>query len=90
VVSFDVVSYGAGLTKMSLPVFVLATSIGMIPLTFLYNYGGSVIRINIWMSVLIGGVVVLLFFIFPTLIERHNFLNLKVYFSHTEDARRMQ
>lgn len=85
VISFDVVSYGAGLTKMSLTAFILSTATGMIPLTLLYNYGGSVIRINVCMSLLIGGAVVLLFFIFPTLIERYNLLNLKPYFGHTED-----
>lgn len=89
VVSFDVVSYGAGLTKMSLPAFILATSTGMIPLTFLYNYSGSAIRINSWISILIGGIVVLLFFIFPTLIERYNLLNLKAYFSHPESKNKI-
>jgi uncharacterized membrane protein YdjX (TVP38/TMEM64 family) len=33
VVSFDVISYGAGLTKMSLKKFSIATALGMIPLT---------------------------------------------------------
>lgn len=40
VVSFDVVSYGAGLTGMSFTAFILATAIGMIPGTLLYSYLG--------------------------------------------------
>jgi uncharacterized membrane protein YdjX (TVP38/TMEM64 family) len=40
VVSFDVVSYGAGLTRMSFVSFMAATAIGMIPGTLLYAYLG--------------------------------------------------
>lgn len=40
VVSFDVVSYGAGLTRMSFLGFITATAIGMIPGTLLYTYLG--------------------------------------------------
>jgi uncharacterized membrane protein YdjX (TVP38/TMEM64 family) len=39
-VSFDVVSYGAGLTRMSFTGFMAATAIGMIPGTLLYAYLG--------------------------------------------------
>lgn len=39
-VSFDVVSYGAGLTRMSFMGFMAATAIGMIPGTLLYAYLG--------------------------------------------------
>lgn len=42
-VSFDIISYGAGLTKLSLGKFSLATFFGMIPLTLTYNYFGSVL-----------------------------------------------
>lgn len=40
-VSFDVVSYGAGLTRMSFTGFIAATAIGMIPGTLLYSYLGQ-------------------------------------------------
>jgi uncharacterized membrane protein YdjX (TVP38/TMEM64 family) len=43
VVSFDIISYGAGLTKMSLGNFSVATFLGMLPLTFIYNTFGSVL-----------------------------------------------
>ncbi|MBI3637715.1 MAG: TVP38/TMEM64 family protein [Candidatus Rokubacteria bacterium] len=39
-VSFDVVSYGAGLTRISFTGFMIATAIGMIPGTFLYAWLG--------------------------------------------------
>lgn len=40
VVSFDVVSYAAGLTRMSFLRFLLATTVGMAPATFVYAYLG--------------------------------------------------
>jgi uncharacterized membrane protein YdjX (TVP38/TMEM64 family) len=39
-VSFDLVSYGAGLTGMSFSAFIVATAVGMIPGTLLYAYLG--------------------------------------------------
>ncbi len=40
VVSFDVVSYGAGLTSMRFTGFVVATGVGMLPATIVYSYLG--------------------------------------------------
>ena len=39
--SFDVISYGAGLTNISLKTFAIATLIGMIPPTFALTYLGN-------------------------------------------------
>jgi uncharacterized membrane protein YdjX (TVP38/TMEM64 family) len=82
VVSFDVVSYGAGLTAMSLWKFTLATLLGMLPLTFIYNTFGSVLVIKGWVSAVAAVAFVALFFVIPRLIERHDFLKLKRYFPH--------
>lgn len=46
IVSFDIVSYGTGLSKMSLRAFSVATFVGMIPLTFVYDYFGSVLVVG--------------------------------------------
>jgi len=47
VFSFDVVSYGAGLTNISLKAFALATLVGMAPPTFALTYlGSSVINVQ--------------------------------------------
>jgi uncharacterized membrane protein YdjX (TVP38/TMEM64 family) len=42
-VSFDVVSYGAGLTSMRFWPFFWATSIGQIPITLVYSYVGDML-----------------------------------------------
>ena len=70
VVSFDIVSYGAGLTKMSLRKFSVATFFGMIPLTFIYNYFGSVLVFGRGVTIFISILMVILFFIIPRWLEK--------------------
>jgi uncharacterized membrane protein YdjX (TVP38/TMEM64 family) len=70
---------------MSLGKFALATFLGMLPLTFIYNYFGSVLVIQGWVSALVAAVFVALFFVIPWLIERYDFLKLKRYFSHVQE-----
>jgi len=41
IVSFDVISYAAGLTRMTFWSFLIATVIGMLPATFTYSYLGE-------------------------------------------------
>jgi len=42
-ISFDVVSYAAGLTSMRLGSFVIATGIGQLPATLVYSYAGEML-----------------------------------------------
>ncbi len=79
-VSFDIISYGAGLTPMSVRKFALATFLGMLPLTFLYNAFGHVLLVSKWVSVIVGAAFLFLFFFLPRWIEKHNFLGLRKYF----------
>jgi uncharacterized membrane protein YdjX (TVP38/TMEM64 family) len=74
VVSFDVISYGAGLTKISLKKFSLATFLGMIPLTFLYNYSGSVLVFGEGLTFILGVVMVIMFLILPKWLEGRDFM----------------
>ncbi|UCH81113.1 MAG: TVP38/TMEM64 family protein [Nitrospiraceae bacterium] len=85
IVSFDVISYGAGLTKMSLRKFTLATVLGMIPLTFIYNYFGSVLVIGKGLSILCGLIMVVLFFLIPRWIERNDLFSLRRMFQHNKE-----
>ena len=41
--SFDIVSYAAGLTSMSFGSFFVATGIGQLPATIIYSYVGSML-----------------------------------------------
>lgn len=69
--SFDIVSYGAGLTKMSLKVFALATLVGMIPPTFALTYlGGSVPTLQ-WPIIVSGLLLAALFLLLPKLILKN-------------------
>lgn len=84
VVSFDVVSYGAGLTKMSLAKFSLATFLGMLPLTFIYNYFGSAVIRSRTLTVALAMVLVALFFVIPVWIERYDLFSLRKFFHHPD------
>jgi uncharacterized membrane protein YdjX (TVP38/TMEM64 family) len=69
-ISFDIVSYGAGLTKMSLMNFIISTFFGTIPLTFIYNYFGSVFIFSGKLSLMLGIVFVAFFFLIPRFLEK--------------------
>ncbi|MEW6246484.1 MAG: TVP38/TMEM64 family protein [Nitrospirota bacterium] len=71
IVSFDVVSYGAGLTNMSVMTFALATLIGMAPPTFAFTYFGSSVVSARWTLILTGGLVVAALLLAPKLVLRH-------------------
>ncbi len=71
VFSFDVISYGAGLTNMSLAAFALATFVGMIPPTFaLVYFGSSVVSAQLPL-ILAGAAMVAVFLLAPKLVARY-------------------
>ena len=84
-ISFDVVSYGAGLTKMSIGKFALATGLGMTPLTFLFTHFGSVFSVGPAVTVPTGVALVVLFFLLPRWIEKYDLLGLRSHFRHGKD-----
>ncbi len=71
IVSFDVVSYGAGLTNMSVMTFALATLIGMVPPTFAFTYFGSSVVSAQWTLILAGGLIVAVLLLAPKLLLRY-------------------
>ncbi len=82
VVSFDLVSYGAGLTRMSVGAFALATGIGMIPLTYLYVAFGAAVVARPELAIGLGLLFVASFLLLPRLIERYDLLGLRKHFRH--------
>lgn len=73
VFSFALVSYGAGLTGMSLRAFALSTLIGMTPGTIILNYyGKSFFSGSILLQISLGLVLVVLLLVVPVWIRRKN------------------
>ncbi len=58
IVSFDVISYAAGLTRMGFWGFLSATVLGMLPATLLYSYLGEQAPQYVWVLLLAFGVVI--------------------------------
>lgn len=81
-VSFDLVSYGAGLTKMSARRFALATFFGMLPLTAAYTTLGSSLVVGPGVTLALGAAMVLLFFLLPRWIERNDLFGMRRHFEH--------
>lgn len=71
VFSFDIVSYGAGLTNISLKAFAVATLVGMAPPTFAITYLGSSIVGAKWPMIAGGVVMVAVFLMMPKLLARY-------------------
>lgn len=69
--SFDVVSYGAGLTNITLKTFALATLFGMAPPTFALTYLGSSVVSAQWPLIAGGVLIVALFLAMPKLLTRY-------------------
>lgn len=71
VFSFDIVSYGAGFTTISLRTFSLATIAGMIPPTFALTYLGSSVVSAQWLLIGSASLLVALFVVMPMWLKRH-------------------
>lgn len=85
-VSFDLVSYGSGLTRMSLAKFGIASFLGMLPLTFVYTSFGPLLSVStpvLWIG---GAAFLALMFVVPRWIEKHDFLGMSRFFVHESDS----
>jgi len=69
--SFDVVSYGAGLTNISLKTFALATLVGMAPPTFALTYLGNSVISAQWPLIVAGAAMVALFLALPKILTKY-------------------
>lgn len=71
-VSFALVSYAAGLTAMTTRAFLLATALGMVPMTALYIAVGASLAIDPYWAAAGGVAAILLALLVPRLVERYN------------------
>lgn len=69
--SFDLVSYGAGLTNMSIRAFAVATLLGMIPPTFALTYAGRSLVSGEWLVIFLGLFMVVFILLVPKLATRY-------------------
>lgn len=83
VVSFAFVSYGAGLTAIRTAPFLLATAIGMIPMTALYVAAGASFTASPGVAVIASVAVVLLIVLAPLLVERFDPLGIRTWLART-------
>ena len=72
VFSFALVSYGAGLSGMSLSAFALSTLVGMTPGTVLLNYYGKTFftGVTLWQQIFLGLALVVVLLVIPVWIRR--------------------
>jgi uncharacterized membrane protein YdjX (TVP38/TMEM64 family)/glutaredoxin len=71
-ISFGLISYGAGLTRISTRAFALSTLLGMIPLTLTVTYLGGNFNCFNGTSLLFGATLAVSFFLVPIWIRRKN------------------
>jgi uncharacterized membrane protein YdjX (TVP38/TMEM64 family) len=77
VLSFDLISYAAGITGMSLPIYASATLLGMIPSTLLLTYMGKAFTIGVPLGIAFSALFLILLIGFPWAIRRYNWLGMK-------------
>ncbi|MEL7331559.1 MAG: TVP38/TMEM64 family protein [Cyanobacteria bacterium J06560_2] len=81
VFSFDLVSYGAGMVGLSLPVYASATLLGMVPSTLLLTFMGDRIQLDPTVILSLAIAFTLLFVAMPYLMYRYNWLNMRMLIS---------
>lgn len=77
VLSFDLISYGAGITGISLPIYATATLLGMIPSTFLLTFLGSTFTVGLPLGIVVSLLFLTLLIGLPYGIHRYNWFNMR-------------
>ncbi len=70
--SFDIISYGAGLTDIKFRHFFIATLLGMIPMTLLFAYMGEKIMFGEVWSIVMTGLVVIAMIALPVILKKYD------------------
>lgn len=77
VLSFDLISYGAGITGLSLPIYASATLLGMIPSTFFLTYLGSAFTIEMPLGIALASIFLIALVGLPWGIKRYNWFGMR-------------
>lgn len=74
---FDIISYAAGLSSLSLPIYAGATLLGIIPSIFLLTSLGSAFTISLPFALGISAIALISLVLLPLIIRRYNWLGLR-------------
>jgi uncharacterized membrane protein YdjX (TVP38/TMEM64 family) len=77
IMPFDLLSYGAGISRLSLPIYTSATLLGTLPGTFLLTCAGSTLRLGMSNAIAISGLLLLLLVVLPWGVKQYNWLGLR-------------
>jgi len=77
VMPYDLVSYGAGISGLSFPIFALANVLGLIPNTLLLTHMGSALTIGLPIALALAIVFLALLVLLPWGVKQHNWLGLR-------------
>ncbi|WP_036488653.1 TVP38/TMEM64 family protein [Myxosarcina sp. GI1] len=77
VLSFDLISYGAGITGLSLPIYSTSTLLGMIPSTFFLTYMGAAFQVGKLLGIALLVIFLILLIGLPWGIRRYNWFGLQ-------------
>ncbi|PSP16720.1 MAG: TVP38/TMEM64 family protein [Cyanobacteria bacterium QS_8_64_29] len=75
--SFDLVSYAAGISGVAWPIYAIATLLGMMPSTFLLTYAGATVKLGHFSGLLLSAGLLGLMLGLPWGIRRYNWLGLR-------------
>jgi len=71
-VSFDIVSYAAGLTNLSVPTFAFVTFVGMVPIVFMLSFFGSLVQPYLPIILVVIGIFFILYLLHLVLRKNKN------------------
>jgi uncharacterized membrane protein YdjX (TVP38/TMEM64 family) len=74
---FDLMSYGAGISGLSLPIYATTTLLGTIPCTFFLTYMGASFRVSLSTAFIFVSLFLLLVIGLPWGVRRYNWLGLR-------------
>lgn len=77
VMPYDLVSYGAGISGLSFPIFAVANLFGLIPNTLLLTHMGSALTIGFPIAVALAIVFLAMLVVLPWGVKQHNWLGLR-------------
>jgi len=77
VLSFDLISYGSGITGLSLPIYASATLLGMIPSTFFLTYLGSTFTVETPLGIALASIFLIVLVGLPWGIKQYNWFGMR-------------